>query len=668
MPLPKPTEIAPLTGTLDLRSTPDALPRDSVRMRQNLQTVGQGTLRRGSGFSKLLSLGNYNNSDFHDQMLAVSGATRQPITFLQQFESTNKIRSLWAATQSTIARLNVHSGAWRIYGSGFGGTQAEDGLAPRFKAASVGDYVLFTNNLDKVQYATLEAAPDPTTTELINPVTDLDVIGLSRAKVIWAWKSVIFLADVWMDGDHVPYRIVWGDFDNPLSFDPAKLESIAGFKDLPTNERILAGAPLGNSFLIYTDRSVWEMIAVGGDQSFDFRQLWTAELDNVKGVLAYPGTLTNMHDAHAYVATDGIYFFTQYNPVPQRPEYIHRASKDLFDTIDANACDSHIGQIYGDEIYFSIARVDAPAQLPDYTLRVNKTYGTCDIVDVGFSAMAEFAPQDIPTIRDFIIENDICTESGMAGLGYPYGTEGLPRASLVSSAPFTPQYIYTGIAKHIEPGDITVEDYDQPDSYTYSLCNLLGSESLDDICRTCKTAPLLVGAFSVDWCIKDIGKVYYRERCVNPTAANATTPDGYLATIGSYVLDPIVSILRLSPAYGANELLQLDRIQMDCVPAFQVSPLGVSLRVGVSGEPSDPNGETGMVWFQHSTQLLKYATSRSSAQHLAYGTQPTDTLHWNVFRQGKFIYMEFTINGVGGDALFSKLGAALQIVGETFNY
>ncbi len=602
-------------------------------------------------------------------MLAVSTASmRQPVTMLFQAESTNKVRSLFIGTQSTIAKLNAHSGAYRIYGSGFGGTEAADGISPRFKAAQVGDFVLFTNFFDKVQYATLEQAPDPISGALLYTIPDLDTIGLTRAKVMWAWKSVIFLADVQMDGERVPYRLVWSDFDNPIGFDPANLQSITGFKDLPTDETILAGAPLGNSFLIYTDKSVWEMVAVGGDQSFDFRQLWTAEKDNIKGTLAYPNTLTNLHDAHAYLASDGIYFFTQYNPVPERPEYIHRASQDLFDKIDQSACDAHVGQVYGDEIYFSVARVSAPNQLPDYTLRVNKTYKTCDIVDAGFSALVEFAPQDIPTIRDFIIENEICTESGLSTAGYPYGTEGLPRTPVAASAAFTPNVIYTTVHQTINPGSITVEDWHQGSSSVHSLCKLLGAERIDDICRLCKVAPLLVGASSVDWCLKSLGRVYYRETCVNPTSTGTTDSVGYTASVGSYTLDPITSILRFAPAVGNDELLLMQLLQIDFVAQPQDSPLSIGLRIGISGQPADPNTGVGMVWHQHSSKALKYLSSRSQAQHLADNTQPTQTARWNFWRAGRYLYVELTIVGVGGDALFSTLSAALESAGQTVNY
>lgn len=74
-----PITISPLTGVLDLRSTPDLIAKDGVRMRQNLQTTAEGTISRGCGWSKLLTQSNYNNSDFHDQLLDLSGLPFTPL-------------------------------------------------------------------------------------------------------------------------------------------------------------------------------------------------------------------------------------------------------------------------------------------------------------------------------------------------------------------------------------------------------------------------------------------------------------------------------------------------------------------------------------------------------------------------------------------------------------
>lgn len=152
----KPITLSPLTGVLDLRSSPDLIPQGGVRMRQNLQTVAEGKLSRGTGWAKLLTKTGYNNSDFHDQLLTFGSGIRQPITLLHEAQSFAGVRSLFAATQSRIFRLSEHGGNWKMLGSGFGGAASTSASAPRFRAARVGDYIAFTNDWDKPKYHILE--------------------------------------------------------------------------------------------------------------------------------------------------------------------------------------------------------------------------------------------------------------------------------------------------------------------------------------------------------------------------------------------------------------------------------------------------------------------------------------------------------------------------------
>lgn len=668
---PKPTPVGPLTGILDLRSSPEELPRDALRMRQNLRTVGAGKLRRGQGYEKLLSKSGYNNSDFHDQLLSISGASiRQPVTMLFEAISTRKIRSLMIATQGTIAQLNAHTGNYRILGSGFGGTPSASAAAPRFHADRLGDYVVFTNDFDKVQYNVLEQAADDSG-KFLHTIPDLDTIGLSRARVLWVWHNVVFLANVEMDGERAAYRMVWSDFDNPLGFDPADPQSITGSKDLYTHEEILAGAPLGNSFLIYTTHGIWEMIAVGGDQSFDFRRIYDGEKDNLKAVLAYENTLVGIHDAHAYLSRDGAYFVSQYQMVPERPEWLHRGTEEITSKIDAASCSVHVGAIYGDDIYFSIARTGATNQCPDYTLRVNKTYQAADVVDAGFTAFCQFSPQDIETIRDFIVESKICTLAGLASAGYGYGPEGLPRTLPTGTASFAPTRFYTTVTQSVSDGaggTITIEDWNQSSADAASLCALLAGERLDEVCRACNLVPLLVAASSGDWCIKQLTDVFYREDCVNPTAVGTTDSNGYTSAVGSYTLSGLTSLLRFAAVNMPDSLLEMSQLEMKFLAVAQLAPLGISLRIGISAQPADPNVGDGIVWFQHSSQPLKFQSAKTMAEHLAANTIPAERAHWHFWRVGRFIHLELTIAGVGGDALFGSIEAVIRGAGQTRNF
>lgn len=520
MPL-KGLPVAPLTGLLDVRSSPDLLPAGSLRWRQNLQTVGDGKIRRGCGWSKLFNASTYNNQDFHDQLLTFGGTTREPVTMLQESESGAGIRSLWAATQSRIAKLNETTGNWKIIGSGFGGEAGTDCSGPRFKSAVSGDYMFFTNNFDRPKVHRLEQPPFDS--ELLSTVPDLETIGLTQAATVWVWKDVVFFADVTMDNLRFSNRIVWGNYRDPMSFDPAKPESIAGYKDLNFGERVLAGLPTSaNTFLIYTTKSIWELSAVGGEQVFAWREAYPGRKNDFAGILKYENTLVDIGGEHLYMAEDSLYIFSPYRSAPEAVEWLHRADPVLYDDLDTAACSAHIGWVHSGEAFFSVKR-NGDSGCPGVTLRIETQYKVADVIDHGFTAACNFRSQPIPTIRDFILDQQICTLEGMAssfaefGIGSPFDNEGLPAPFATPSAAFVPETFYTPVTQEIETG-LNTEDWNQTAADAASLCALLGDTRLSDLCRECEGPSILVLASSQDWCLKQYDGVFHRERCVNPTA------------------------------------------------------------------------------------------------------------------------------------------------------
>lgn len=661
--------VAPLTGVLDARSTPSDIPRGSLRMRQNLRTVGQGKLRRGQGWTKLLTKSNYNNTDFHDQLLTfTAGSVRQPPTLLFSAESTRKVKSLILGTQTRLFKLNEFSGNWRMLGDGFGGTASTSALAPRFKAAQLGDYLVVTNDYDKPQYHQLEgnAVNAPA---LMQPFADLDLIGLSKAKVVWVWKNCLFFADVEMDQERFSHRLLWSNYNDPTSFDPAKVESITGRKDLYSHERILAGGPAGNAFLIYTTHGIWEMSVVGGTQSFAFRRIYNGE-DNEGAVnLKYPNTLVVLPDAHAYMAEDGVYVFSQAYGQPERVEWLHRATSLLYDSIDANACDVHFADYANHELLFCVARTGAANQCPDITLRVNMLYRAADVIDHGFTAISSYRSSPVPTIRDFIISNRICTAAGLVAEGYPYVDEGLPRPLPTGEAAFEPQSFYTSTPQTID--GVTTEDWNQEEADEDSLCALLGDQKVDADCRLCEGPNIVVACSSEDWCLKQFGDaVFYRERCANPTAVGTTSADGYTSSVGSYILDGYDSILRFAPLFGVNdETVQAEEFRVDYLAQPQTPASSLSLRIGISAQAVDPNAGSpcGIVWHQHSLQEMKCLTSRLEAVHLLNNTAPSEYHSWAFYREGRVLHFELKLSGTGGDALFTMVRVSAKLK-KTRNY
>ncbi len=526
----KDLSLAPLTGVLDVRSSPDSIPQGGVRWRQNFQTVGQGKLRRGSGFQKFLSTANYNNEDFHDQLLLFgtngdgsNPRTRQPITLIKPATSMRQVRTLFVASQSCIMRLNEYSGNYKLIGSGFGGLPSTSAAAPRFRAANLGDFLAFTNDFDRPQYHILEQTG--LSGESLYTFDDFELIGLRRARCVWTFASCLFFANVEMDSQRRGNRILWSNYNDPTSFDPARQDSITGYYDLYPYETILAGEALGSTFLIYTTHGIWEMSVVGGVQSFAFRRVYSAEQNERQGVLAFPNTLISLGEAHLYGGSDGLYIYSQMYTKPERPEWLHRSSSVLYDRLDATNCEVHVAGFSADEVLISVAEEGQANACPNVSLRIHSKYNVCDTVDHGFTAFCNYSPQRTPTIRDFIIEHGICTVQGLTDLGYGYVNEGLPRPMFELPVGFEgPNHIYTD--QTVDVGGVLVEDYDQAEAVSDSLCALLAGETLDDICKGCKAEAKFVAASSQDWCLKQLGGVFYREICLNPAETGETgTPD-----------------------------------------------------------------------------------------------------------------------------------------------
>lgn len=735
--------LAPLTGVFDARSPADLMPTGSVRMRQNMQTVGEGKLRRGSGFAKLLTQASYNNSDFHDQLLTFGATIRQPVTLITEAESSAKVRSLFIATQGRIARLSEHGGNWKILGSGFGGAASASATAPRFKSARVGDYLAFTNDWDRPKYHILEQVG--VSGESLYEFEDFVTIGLRRAKLVWSWRNFLIVANVEMDGKRYANRLLGSDFDNPTSFDPAKAESITWQKDLMSHEEILGGAPLANSFLIYTTHGIWEMTVVGGAETMGFRRIYNGEDNKMLRLLKYPNTLVNSGDAHFYAADEtkeegngGLYTFSQYYGKPERLDWLHASTPVIFQNINKTACESHVAGIHGNEILIFTAQNGDANECPSVGLRINMKYRAADKLDFGVAALGNFSNQNVQTLRDFIIENRICTLSGLSALGYGYTNEGLPNPLPVGTAAFEPMSIHTlaklefggtltvasaGTAaangtyvfnyatnRYVKAANsyyivtstngttrswklftnadvllytntatvggtwattngganpkpavtkgadvITTEDYEKTANDSDSLCALLGSETVEAGCRGCDGGTLFVATHSDDWCLKQLGDVYYREECANPTATGTTDSNGYNSAAGSYILGGIESIWRSAPLFVPDGGIITEGLSMQFLARAQTPPSNIGLRIGISGQIADPNLDGCIVWHQHSLKPLKCQSERTEAEHLAGNTQPATALSWVFVRQGPNLYFELKITGTGGDADFSRL-------------
>lgn len=116
------------------------------------------------------------------------------------------------------------------------------------------------------------------------------------------------------DGFYDRQIVFWSDVAElgsfPTNWDFTSPTSRAGFVPLEGSEDFITAKPLGNSILIYRDRSVTELRFVGGNNVFAFQRL----LKNV--AIFNERSVVEIDRQHFFVGKDGFFFYNGIEKVP----------------------------------------------------------------------------------------------------------------------------------------------------------------------------------------------------------------------------------------------------------------------------------------------------------------------------------------------------------------
>ena len=452
--------------------------------------------------------------------------------------------------------------------------------------------------------------------------------------------------------------------------------SITGFYDLDFGETILGGRESSNGFIIYTNKRMWlasiNQSAASNSSPFVFQKLPGVKEETC---LFYENTLVNVGDGHVYAGRDRIYYFNQFIGLPEPMEWLHLADAVVYGNImQGEFCGAHVAVYHnkGDsnEIYMSFVTNNSTNGCPDLTLRINRTYKTVDIVDAGFTAFCTHRPQSVATIRDLLVTENVCSLYELVYEGFGYQYEGLPNplpvggSGPVPNSIVTPKPLYVSAAR-LYVGHLYTTSYLYSEDYAAdpdpdSLCSILESSGLTN-CSACDPDFILIGASSQDWCLKQIGNVFYRERCTNPTAVGTVGEYGYTSAQGTYILDGYDSIIRFAPAYAPEMLVEAVKFALNFLPAPGTNST-IKARIGVSGQVADPNTDNCPIkWFDLSEKQLKCLSTMTQKQYEKSNSVPNTPLEWNFLYTGRYLYFELKISGTGGDTLLG--GASAQVKG-----
>ena len=301
----------PASTCADRQNPPDAVPWGRFRDTLNVVVDSEIALRRGGWTRWGAEFEEVENPDLHGT------SVRTLFSWSQAWGN----RILLAGSTAGVHRWSPGSGVW----SAIAGVPALESDERRSFAA-VGDTCIFAGGLGG---SVAETITSYTVGNVgVSTIADLTTIGLSAANLAVEWRGVIFLMDVVMEGSRVGHRIVWSDFNAPLSYVPG-VDSIAGFQDLDPGEIILGAAISGDSLYLFTDRSIWRVVATGDDEVYRFQQVYRSATGH--RCLWGPYTLDVLPDGNViYLGDNGrVYVYSPYQASPEEPEWTKVGTPDL---------------------------------------------------------------------------------------------------------------------------------------------------------------------------------------------------------------------------------------------------------------------------------------------------------------------------------------------------
>lgn len=568
------------------------------------------------------------------------GGCREAITFLTEFRSPRNLRKLVAGTKSRLYALNERTGNWRILADGLGGMVFPDtdclGCSQRrFLSAQMDSILLLTNDFDPPLYWFFDDGPGGCDLWSAQPIQDLQDLQVTKAGAVAVHKGFAFFADLEQDGAYYPHRMIWSDFQSAISFVPTP-DSLAGFQDIGSGERILRIAPLGDYLYIYTDQGIHRGSLVSTDEIWNFEQIYRGP-----DAMKYKFSLVNTGDAHYYLSQDKLMRVTLADADPQEVSWMRASSIVIFEGIDAYAtlygalnndqCDLVTGGYNGPlkEMWFSWP--SGSNSCPNVSMVFNLTPGqeAADLVDHGFTAFCNYESDPLPTVADFLVEQQLCTVQEMLAQTLKEGSP-VTTSSAISNPP-------SSIWNLTENPDLPADPN--------SLCSRLATKYPEDFCKSCAGITRFVMASASDYCLKEYrDDLYYRERLVG----SSYIQDGYGSIIESGAED-----LGIDAEKVARMLKVEYKAELQTTPNLLYADIAFGVeancRVWKNIRKVQPDGtiDDGVP--------LRCLTEFDIATHEANQTRAGKDATFPCSVRGKFLSYRLRIDGTGGGACISKV-------------
>lgn len=573
---------------------------------------------------------------------------REAVTMLNEI-TTDTARTLVAATMSRVYEYNQSSGNWRILVDGLGnsGYTAEQCTCNSVRGVSdtMGEYLLYTNNLDAPMIYHLGDEPSGCALNAMQVVTDLDALGINRAGGVVVWKGFAIWFDLTENGSRFGGDVIWSDLEAPDSYIESDT-SFAGRATIAVGETLLAAGELGNWLIFYTDKGIIRTTLVGGEDVFNFERIYTGG-----NALKYKFSLINGGDFHAYLGESDVYVFTQFDTRPINVAWITKAAGFIFngiaeddaiyEPINKEACDLVTGGWSEEKHEAWLSWPTGDNICPNVTLRLNMKFNAADFVDHGFTAFLTFRKDERPTVGQWIEDMGICPRGSVVAVGLKEGDVCSGSESVVEDPP-----LY--IRNETEDPDLPID----PDS----LCAALGDRTIDDFCDDCAVSATFIAASATDFTLKQIeDDIYYREML----GGNIEAYDGYSCHGEFYHFVGYDTVMQEgAEMYRSGDEKMIKRVIVEAEPLPQSSPSPLECDVAYGSQPSC------MTWVSARSLDFECQTQKTPAQHAADKTRQDDGFNFPFWRRGIYLSARFRITGIGGGGTFSALHKSIQGWGQ----
>ncbi len=560
--------------------------------------------------------------------------TREYVTSLLDVKGQGGSHRIIAGTRTRLYSSTGDGGSWRLLKWDAASKPEADLPKQRWRTAQLGNIIVATNYSDYPQSFTFDqnAGPDGQTA---TDIEDCIALGLTQVKLVAEWKGFMFYANVILEGETMKNRIMWSDFNDPLSITPLP-ESAASYIDLPADEEILALAPIGGSFRVYTNRAIYDIRLIGGEDIFAAPEIYRGPM-----ALAFENSLVNLGDSHVYATQADLVVMREFDRWPQDAPWLTAAAgaiykglrDDLiegleytgisaFGPINRGYCHALCGGYDGDNkmIWMSWPTEEDTSGVPSVTLVIQPDQAKACLVDHGFTAFCVHQPAYATSFRRWAADMGVCE----------------PLPTVAENDPLPIEYVEDTTLTSFRNA---AEDADYPADAT-SICEKLADHpELEPSCSPCTPGAQFVMADAQDKTLKrythDIAE---RERCMITDALSSAlgwTVTSHPFSAPEYVIDGYVTVIQGDARHHGTDLDKtIHRIAADLDVQNIDDPVGTDDRpylhahIGVGEQPHK------MIWYPAIPLPIDHLSSTSNAGHKAAKTRPNKPFNFPFYRTG----------------------------------